>query len=81
MSSLEADLRSSGSVNGQLQRQLVEERGKGDKEVRTLRRAKEDLEAQVRPGAWTAAVLVVVNKCCCCYLCLFYFVISIVVVC
>ena len=47
VSSLEADLRSSTSVNGKLQRQLVEERNKGDQELKSLRLDQQDLQAQV----------------------------------
>jgi len=47
VSSLEADLRSSASVNGELQQQLMEERKKGDQELKRLRLDQRDLQAQV----------------------------------
>ncbi len=47
VSSLEADLRSSASVNGQLQEQMVQGRRGKDKLIKQLEREKEDLASQV----------------------------------
>ncbi len=47
MRSLEADLRSSATVNGKLQQQLTEEKDKGERETRKIKHFNQDLEAQV----------------------------------
>ena len=48
VSSLEGDLRSSASVNSQLQDQMVQERRGKARVIKQLEREKEDLASQVR---------------------------------
>lgn len=47
VSSLEGDLRSSSTVNGQLQNQLVKERREKENSIRELEQEKEDITLQV----------------------------------
>ena len=47
VSSLEADLRSSATVSGKLQKQLVQERKEGRKNIEEIRHKKEDYASQV----------------------------------
>lgn len=50
VSSLEADLRSSATVNGQLQESMVKERRTKDDLIKQLEREKEEFAAQVGSG-------------------------------